>query len=158
MIQTQFAYLLLTLPLFSLMRGHWPCSIIIAYKHSTLSLGHIHIGHIHRCSTASVLQKNKLINWSSWSSLTAWLRWLSLFPHQLPANTHGHPTPRCTVKFCVHIYTPVCWPVNWAPQHLAGAPWPEKPSALWSPDAGWLQPRSISHKTLDTSRSSHHIR
>lgn len=37
MIQMQFAYLLLTLPLFSLLQGNRVCSISIAYKHITLS-------------------------------------------------------------------------------------------------------------------------
>lgn len=62
---------------------------------------------------------------------------------------HRHVLCRCTLNLCG-------WPVNQSYQHLVSTPGPKKHFAPWPAAAGWLQ--DISQQTLDTSRSSLHIR
>lgn len=96
------------------------------------------------------------------------LNYIAMSPHvHSPVSlTHlrsdSHSDLRCTVKYKLYIDTCVFYcvsPVKWTHQHLASVcPRPEKPSALQFTAKGWLKPRSISHRTLDGPRSSHHIR
>lgn len=79
------------------------------------------------------------------------LKYTMLYFIQIHTHTQTNVLCRCTLNLCG-------WPVNQIYQHLVGTPGPKKHLSPWPTAAGWLRPRAISQQTLDTSRSSLHIR